>query len=65
MKSPEISQGLPMRSGYRSGWRQLAVATALIVTGLVPCAQAQGQWSVCFREAFPEEALSALSIKAE
>ena len=61
----ESSQGLPMGNGHRSRWRQLVVSSALIVTGLVPCAQAHAQWWVCFREDFLEEATSELSLRAE
>ena len=55
----------PLGSGCRRRWRQLVVSSALIVTGLVPCAQAHAQWWVCFREDFLEEATSELSLRAE
>ena len=61
----ESSQGLPMGNGCRSRRRQLVVSSALRVTGLVSCAQAQAQWWVCFREDFLEEAKSELSLRAE
>lgn len=60
----ESSQGLSMGNGYRSRWRQLVVSSASIVTGLAPCAQAQAQWWVCFREDFLDEATSELNTKA-
>ena len=58
------SLGFPMGNGCRSLWRQLVVSSASIVTGLAPCAQAQAQWWVCFREDFLEEATSELNTKA-
>lgn len=60
----ESSQGLPMGNGCRSRWRQLVLSSALIVTGLVPCAQGTSPAVGVLQEDFLEEATSELSVKA-